>query len=247
LCNCGFKRFPKKCNYRICSECGRARSFKFYKKYLKHLKKRRIARSIYDGGLRFLTLTIENQKALSEGITKLNDSFIRLNRRTYFKNRVSAGIGVIDIKRGKDGLWNLHIHFLIDSKYLDVKSHKQTGEDAKLVQEWKHSTNGSGILYIERVRGYEGSLGYVLKYLTKGIADLSIEEKASFFKQIFGRRLLFTFGEFYKIKEHKEQFFCEKCGLFYQYIGMGTEEYEYSRRWFEPPPDPPPTILDFME
>lgn len=237
MCGCGFKKFPKRCNYRICTECGKARSFKFYKKYIEYLKKKRIARSIYDSGLRFLTLTIINQENLEEGINYLYRYFYKFNRRSYLKERVSGGLGVIDIKKGNDGLWNLHTHFIIDSKYLDVKSHKKTGKDSKLVQEWKHCTGGSGVLYIERIRDHKGALNYVLKYLTKGISDLSVEEKASFFKQIFGRRLLFTFGEFYRMKEIKIKFKCEDCGLFYQYISVGTEEYEIFLET-EKPPDP---------
>lgn len=246
MCGCGFKKFPKKCNYRICTECAKSRSFRFYKKYLKPLRKKRIARSIYDLGLRFLTLTIINQENLEEGINYLYKSFYKFNRRSYLKERIFGGLGVIDIKKGNDGLWNLHAHFIIDSRYLDVKSHKKTGRDSKLVQEWKHCTKGSGVLYIERIRNHKGALNYVLKYLTKGISDLSVEEKASFFKQIFGRRLLFTFGQFYKIKEIKVKFTCNDCGECYQYISVGTEEYEISEKWFDPPPDPPPNLISYL-
>ncbi len=239
MCGCGFKKFPVMCNYRICPECGEKRSFKFEKKYLGPIKKMKIARSIYDSGLRFLTLTIVNQKSIEEGIDYLYESFRRFNRRNYFKEKVSGGIGSIEIKDGVNGLWNLHIHLIIDSTYLDMKSHLKTGEDTKLVKEWEHCTKGSGILYLERVRDHRGALKYVLKYLTKGISDLSPELKASFFKQIFGRRLLFTFGRFLNMKGDKDKFFCRDCGIFYRYIIIGSEEYELSQNWFDPPSKPP--------
>ena len=226
MCSCGYIQTPKRCNYRICPCCGKIRSFKFYNQFIKYLKKQRIARSIYDNGLRFLTLTIKNQRNLNKNITELYKAFTKLKRRNYFKERVKGGLGTIDVKKGKNGLWNLHIHFIINSKYLDMKSHKKTGKDSKLVKEWKICTNGSGVLYIERVRNHGGALGYILKYLTKGLKELSYKTKAIFFKATFGRRLLFTFGEFYKLKkQQKERVRCPECHGLYQYIAENSEEY----------------------
>jgi plasmid rolling circle replication initiator protein Rep len=237
MCNCNFIKIPKRCNYRICPVCGKIRSIKFYKKFIGLIKKKRVARSIYDKGLRLLTLTIKNQENLEGGITKLYSSFTQLKRRDYCKHNLSGGLGVIEIKKGKDGLWNHHIHFIIDSSYLDMKSHKKTGKDAKLVQEWKECTGDSGILDIKRITYHKGALNYVLKYLTKGIDDLTNEEKALFFKLTFKRRLLFTFGkEFYGIKFFKEKHVCPECGGYYKYLLSNSEEYEIAKNYFKGKP-----------
>jgi len=225
MCDCGFIKVLKRCNYRICPVCGKIRSFKFFKKFIGFIKEKRIARSIYDKGMRFLTLTLKNLPDLEKAIDKLNDSLTKLKRRGYWKKRVNGALGVIEVKKGQDFLWNVHAHFILDSSYLDMKSHKKTGEDSELVKEWRICTGDSGILDIRRVKGYEGALGYVLKYLTKGIIDLSAEEKAVFFKCTFKRRLLFTLGEFYNLpKQLKEKFRCSKCGGTYQYLPHGSEE-----------------------
>jgi hypothetical protein len=121
-----------------------------------------------------------------------------------------------------------------------MKSHKKTGKNSKLVQEWKTCTGDSEILDIKRINYHSGALNYVLKYLTKGLQDLTNEEKGLFFKLTFKRRLIFTFGEFYKIKEEKRKATCKNCGCSYQYIKPGSEEYEFAEKWFEekkPPPD----------
>jgi hypothetical protein len=240
MCGCKFIKISKKCNYRICPVCGKIRSIKFYKKFIGVIKTKRIARSIFDKGLRLLTLTIKNQEDLEQGITKLYSSFTQLKRRDYCKNKLFGGLGVIEIKKGKDEKWNHHIHFIIDSSYLDMKSHKKTGKDSMLVQEWKKCTGDSGILDIKRITHHAGALNYVLKYLTKGIYDLTNEEKALFFKLTFKRRLLFTFGEFYKIKFFKEKHVCPECGCPYQYVMPDSEEYEIAQRYFrenDPPDD----------
>jgi hypothetical protein len=245
MCNCGFIKIPKKCNYRICPVCGKIRSINFYKKFINITRKKRIARSIFDKGLRFLTLTIKNQNNLEEGITKLYSSFTKLKRRDYCKTKLMGGLGVIEIKRGEDGLWNHHIHFIINSSFLDMKSHKRKGGDSKLVQEWKKCTGDSGVLDIRRITSHEGALNYVLKYLTKGIQDLTNEEKASFFKLTFKRRLLFTFGkgEFYGIKFFKEKHACPDCGGFYKYVLPNSEEYNLAQNYFSEDKPPPKNIL----
>jgi len=240
MCGCNFIKISKKCNYRICPVCGKIRSIKFYKKFIGVIKKKRIARSIFDRGLRLLTLTIKNQEDLEGGINKLYESFNKLKRREYCKHKLVGGLGVIEIKRGEDGLWNHHIHFIIDSSYLDMKSQKKTGKDSKLVQEWKKCTGDSGILDIKRITSHAGALNYVLKYLTKGIIDLTNEEKALFFKLTFQRRLLFTFGkgEFYNIKQDKERRVCPNCGCPYQYVVPHSEEDELAKAYFSPSPPP---------
>ncbi len=247
-CGCKFIKVPKRCNYIICSTCGKIRSNRFYKKFIGLVKTKRIARSIYDVGLRFLTLTIKNVKDVVEGVDKLYDSFKRLRRRDYWKDRVLGGIGAIDIKKAEDGLWNIHIHAIIFSRYLDMKSHKKKGGDSKLVQEWRKSTGGDSILDIKRVKSHEGALYYTLKYLAKGISDLSLKEKVDFFKLTFRRRLLFTFGRkkdkiFYGVKIIKVPILCGDCHCPFQYVSPHSEEYESVEGYFnEKPPDP--NLLD---
>ena len=252
MCGCKFIRIPKRCNYIICSECGKIRSERFYKKFIKLVKTKRIARSIYDIGLRFLTLTISNIKNVIEGVDKLYYAFKKLRRRDYWKARVLGGIGAIDMKKDGKGLWNIHIHALIFSRYLDMKSHKKKGGNSKLVQEWKQCTGGDAILDIKRVNSHEGSLYYILKYLAKGITDLSYEQKAQFFKLTFRRRLLFTFGKkkdkiFYGVKIIKEKTLCENCNCPYQYVSPFSKEYDLAEAYFKKDKPPPQNLVEWFD
>ncbi len=224
MCNCGFKKVRKRCNYRICHYCGKIRSFKAFEQFIGPLKKRKIARSIYDSGLRFVTFTIKNQEELVGAMDKLYESLKKFRRRKYFK-KLSAGLGSIDVTRDENGLWHVHTHMIIDSSFLDMKSHKKTGQDSELVREWKECTGGDGIVYVERVRTHESALGYTLKYLTKGLTNLTSEERAIFFKKTLGRRFIFTFKEFYGIKVIKKKYLCPECGSSRQYIFPNSEEY----------------------
>ncbi|MDO8623318.1 MAG: protein rep [archaeon] len=237
MCNCKFIKVRKRCNYIICPVCGNIRTEKLYKKFADLVKSKKVAMSIYDTGLRFLSLTVKNVEDVIGGVDKLYSSFKKLRRRKYWKERVLGGIGAIDMKKGQDGLWNVHIHALIYSKYLDMKSHKKKGGNAKLVEEWKKCTGGDSILDIKRVRSKGGALRYILKYLAKGISDLSYEEKARFFKLTFGRRLLFTFGSkkdkiFYGVKIPKKKNLCRDCHSSFQYVSPLSPEGELSEKYF---------------
>jgi hypothetical protein len=220
----GFVEINKKCNYRICPESSKIIAWKSYSKFIDFLRTKKIARSIFSSGLRHLILTIKNQENIEEGIDKLYLYFRRFRRSKYAnekikdQKRLMGGLGVMHIKKGKDGLYNIHFHFIIESAFLDMKSHKKKGKDSKLVQEWKKCTGGDGILQVKRVRDYGKSLNYVLKYITREFEELNSEEIALFFKATFGRRLLFTFGNFYGIKIPKEK-------SKFKYIMPNTEEY----------------------
>src|SRR3989344_8953736 len=70
-CGCRFNRFKKRCYYKICLKCGKIRVMDLFNKFKIVFKNKRIARSIYDKGLRFITFTIKNQNNLREGKKKI--------------------------------------------------------------------------------------------------------------------------------------------------------------------------------
>ncbi len=214
-----FVKFGTRCGYRVCLYCSKVRSCFYYNQFIDHIRKIKIPKSMQQRGLRFLTLTLVNQKNLKKGINLFYKSFTKFKRRKYFKDRIMGGLGTIEAKKGEDKLWNIHGHFLIDSKYLDMKSHKRTGKDSLLVREWTKSTRGSSILFLKNVRDYQGSLNYILKYLVKGIENLTPKQKAEFFKITYKRRLIFTFGNFYGIRRPVKP-------KRYQWISPFSEEYE---------------------
>ena len=244
MCGCSFKRFSKRCYYKVCPKCGKIRVMLLYEKFIVVFKKRRIARSVYDNGLRFLTLTIKNKEDLEKAIDEIYYFFRLLRNRKYWKERVRGGVAGLHAKRGRDGLWNVHLHIILDSSYLDMKTHKKTKKDSKLVQEWKHCTGGDGIIDIRRVRSHEGALKYILNYVSGCAFELSDQDKAVYFKATFGSRLFFAFGKksegIYGLKIKKERRTCLDCGGHYQYIPPSSQEYELAQAYFmeKKPPSP---------
>ena len=79
--------FPNTCKRPFCEYCYLKKIYKKKEHYLKILSKCRVARSIYDRGLRFLTLTMEKQPDLAEAYRKMNYFVWKLERSKYFKDR----------------------------------------------------------------------------------------------------------------------------------------------------------------
>lgn len=215
------------CDLRICPKCAERHATALKEKYLPHIKKSKKARSIYSYGLRFLTLTIPNQEDIHKGITLLYEGITRLRRRSYFKKNVNAGLGAIEMKIGFDNKWNIHAHLIIESNFLDMKSHLQgKNRDARFVQEWKKASQSQGVCYIELLNtteykySVEGALNYTLDYLSKGQAHLNNIEKAVFLRFSKGRRLVFSFGKFYKLKKIKFPLLCKNCFFEMKYVGF---------------------------
>lgn len=231
-----FVELDKRCKSRVCRVCSLIRQMNYFDQFYPYLKKNKIARRINHDGLRLLTLTIKNQKNLTKGIDKIYKAFTKFKRRKYIneiitkkekKKRIRGGIGSFHIKKGigDKTSYNHHIHLIIDSSYLDMKSHKKTGEDAKLVREWKSCTGEGGVLDIRKIKDHKGSLYYILNYLSQGFEGFTPKEKAIFFKATSGRRLIFTFGSFYGIKKPAKS-------KRYQYLPPGSEEYELAEAYF---------------
>jgi len=132
---------------------------------------------------------------------------------------------------------------IVDSSFLDMKSHKKTKKNSQFVQEWEHCTGGDGIVDIRRVKSHEGALKYILNYVAGCAFELSDEDKAIFFKATFNRRLFFSFGKkeegIYGIKFFKERRMCPDCNCYYQYVFPLSEEYYLAEIYFgdnKPPP-----------
>lgn len=206
-----------RCDLRICPTCSEINAKRLKEKYAPHINKCKKARSIYDYGLRFLTLTISNQEDIGEGITMLYQSITRLRRRKYFKERVNAGLGVIEMKVGFDNKWNIHVHLIIESTFLDMKSHKYGKKKATFVKEWAKASRDVGVCDVRLLNqkrykySKNGALDYTLDYLSKGQSHMNNIEKAVFLRFSKGRRIVFSFGKFYSISNPKYDLLCNKC------------------------------------
>jgi len=80
--------FPKSCKKKFCECCRGYLKFKQKTQCLEVLEKCRIVNSMFDRGLRFITLTNEKNYGLEEAYKKINHSLKRLERTEFFINNI---------------------------------------------------------------------------------------------------------------------------------------------------------------
>jgi hypothetical protein len=119
-CNCGQEviNLSHKCNLRTCPTCSKTRKRRIRRQYLPFFKNLAQNRTYF---LYFLTISPKNYDNLAEGIAHVKKSFSKFLRLKYIRERVKAGLYVIESKKGDKG-WNVHIHAIIYGRYLDVRA-----------------------------------------------------------------------------------------------------------------------------
>jgi plasmid rolling circle replication initiator protein Rep len=231
-CDCKYHLTSKKCNlYRLCDVCAKKTKNDLFNKFInplmRHTKFVRDKRLKTIKGLRMLTLTIENVDDIYEGVKEIKSSFSRFRRRKYIKARIFGGLAVVEFVRSKKyNNWNVHIHALVYSTYLDMKKKEKNG-NSKVVNEWIKATKNKGSIVDIRMCGnHKKSLRYLLKYVTKLSPDLTPKQKVEVYDSLFNSRLVITFGTLYNIGE-KPISLCPDCSMPYEYVSdyMYYEEF----------------------
>jgi len=117
-CDCGgfLLDLKHKCSLRTCPSCSKKRKRRIRRKYLPFLQSQKITPTNF---LYFLTISPKNYPSLREGLEHIRKSFSRFLRLQYIKERVDAGLYVIESKQSSDGSWNIHIHAIIYGRWLD--------------------------------------------------------------------------------------------------------------------------------
>lgn len=117
-CGCGPKLVVLKynCNLRTCFKCARNRKLRLRRKYSSFLGSLH-QDNVYS--LYFLTISPKNYGNLGEGLSHIRKSFAKFIRLKYIKERIKAGLYVIETKQSDIGDWNIHIHCIIYGKRLD--------------------------------------------------------------------------------------------------------------------------------
>ena len=106
-----------KCSLRTCPECSSIRKRRIRKRfmpYLSSLPHNRDADHLY-----FLTISPVNYKDFYVGLAHIKYSFKKFMRTKYIRERVKAGLYVIETKNAGGKGWNIHIHAVIYGRRLD--------------------------------------------------------------------------------------------------------------------------------
>ena len=170
------------CKSRVCPDCSSYKRRNWRDKYLPYLEK------VNPSELRFITLTLRNQKDLHGGMGKIIRCFKKLRLKKMAES-FKGGLVGYEAHHDKDGLWNIHCHALYQGEYID---------QAELSETWKGITGDSEVVWVSSVlgKGYkcryrdkrisaqQSALDYILKYVVKGVgvnvdagswSDISIE------------------------------------------------------------------------
>jgi hypothetical protein len=166
-----------------------------------------------------LTMTVANGPDLAERYGHLHRSLAAMQRRARRCRGDSCfrffagGMSSFEFKIGSgSGLWHPHVHMLVASEFDLLPSLVKSGDCAsgytyhwpELAAEWRAVTGDSFIHEIHPVRcsdetGFFGALLEVFKYAVKVNENGSHAEHLEAVRVLHGRRLLSTFGVFYRL------------------------------------------------
>lgn len=167
------------CNNRLCPRCGRRRGHKLTEEMegaLNYLE----AWGFKGDRIRLATLTVPNTRSVAEGITHLAEAWHRTLAAKSWGSLVAGAFRCFEVKPGKDGRWNVHLHALL---FL-----WRTGAPyAVLRRAWDQAAGGRFNqrfdLIREKAKAKQGqskanaAARYLVKYLTK-VEDSTEARKA---------------------------------------------------------------------
>jgi hypothetical protein len=139
------------CHVRGCPMCAAAKSNRVAVATSEYLANQPDAK--------FLTLTMKHTDLpLGEQIDKLNKDFRAFRRLKEISNRVKGGFWFLEIKKGKDDLWHIHLHCLVVSAWIAKE---------ELSRLWLKCTGESYIIDIRKIKDAQAAAKYAAKYASK--------------------------------------------------------------------------------
>lgn len=168
------------CRDRVCQACGSARSAVIADTLARHCQ---------DKHTRFVTLTLKHQPIpLADQIDRCYRAFSTLRRRTWWKSCVTGGAAFLEVKVGRDSLWHVHLHMIVEGKFVDQR---------KLGSEWHAVTGDSYVVDVRAVGQDQKEVRYAAAYAGKPLDKTICDDPSrldEFIVAIKGRRLALTFG-----------------------------------------------------
>ncbi len=191
----------------LCPLCAIRRGAKQVKAYLDRLEV--VLASQPHLRLSLLTLTVKDGDDLGERFRHLTNSFRNMQqaRRSYLRGKgphvelakVEGAVGSYEFKRGKNsGQWHPHVHMVV--------LHRSDIDPRKLSADWHKFTGDSFIVDVSPFHDDKPPLdGFleVFKYALK-FSDMPLEDNWHGYEVLSGKRLVFSFGEFYGVEVPEE-------------------------------------------
>lgn len=235
ICNdCGrTERFPNRCDNFYCPECQprlaaeRRKAVEWWTRLVSQPK--------------HVVLTVKNTPELTKAhVQEFKQWWSRL-RRLKFARPWLGGFYSLEVTNEGKG-WHLHLHALIDCKYIDK---------AGLSEAWQKATNGLGRIVEVKDARSRNYLAEVTKYAVKGsqLAAWPAEDIQTFITAFSGVRSFGVFGTLYgartkfaefiaTLRDAKPRCVCGSCNVRYQTEAQAIAEEFCSGQ--PPAPRPPP-------
>ena len=184
-----------RCGVRVCPGCARRRARRLFE-----LHKDLCGRP----NLKHLVLTVPNVDHLSrEVINELRGAFTKLRRRKAFRGAWRGGVYSIEFTFSQATRWHVHVHVLIDGRYLPQPYIKRV---------WGEITGGRRDVWI----GMASNPRQVLKYILAPGSDLWREPAAlrELMEATRGVHLTCGFGIWYLVRglSPRGELVCPFCG-----------------------------------
>lgn len=198
--SCGYSHaVTLNCGDRLCRDCSARR----YGRLMNHYKE--FFSSLRAERLRFVTLTIRNQKSLELGLCHLQKSIKRLLRKVRYRRAFVGGVIAYQVTWNSDRCdWHVHAHLIVTGKFVPQEI---------LKKDWLSITGDSYVVGISAVESGIKALKYVLAYSMQNPGDLRQSQRDEFNRVFFGKRMLQPFGSWFgAMKKVEVPFLCPVCG-----------------------------------
>lgn len=177
------KRYRPRAHYcrdRLCQPCGLAKSATVTRNVTRHCAGRDV---------RFYTFTLRHSPtSLSDQIDRLYRHFLAFRRRQRARARITGGVAILEVTKGRDLQWHPHLHCIIEGSYYPQQ---------ELSSDWLAVTGDSYIVHVKPIAADGREVRYACAYAGKPL-DASCcgspGEIAEVAAGIRGRRICFTFG-----------------------------------------------------
>lgn len=195
--NCGFQWNATllNCGLRTCPDCARDRGNKVYTE-IYNIARRVKRKKHWTFKHIVFSYGFEQNTPYSAIISKVKQAFMKIWHNILEEEGAGA---IISIELGEKNL-SIHIHCLYYGGFIPRKT---------LIKEWTKHT-GKWYVDIRMIRGLKG-IKEVVKYITKGLSDMSYERAFEIEKALKGQRRFLTYGLFYNARFKKKKRECPVC------------------------------------
>jgi len=193
--NCGLPYHTELgCGLRTCPDCAKDRAYKVFTE-IYNIAKRVKLKEYWTFKMITFSYGFEQYTPYSIVINKVKEAFTKIWRDILQQKGAGA---VVSIELGEKNL-SVHIHCLYYGGFIPRE---------KLITAWKLHT-GKWYVDIRKVRGRKG-IKEVIKYIAKGLLDISYKRAFEIEKALRGQRRFITYGIFYARVQGK-RFECPVC------------------------------------